>query len=295
MERVALAPVQADGKRRDFNDLRRPSQAPAQWGRACRRHAAYDQPPMTGSGLGHAVDLCSVSKTQSSAFSKSPVQDMPGRPKTNQSLTRLFRYRGPLCLPWQSVFNSREVRTKRPDPPPLDFSQRRHLPHANCEASLGSGCRSLAERLQGGAAAVNVGPRLWTMSTVQSLAPEGAVNRCPSVVRKPTRLSLENPAGGHPQRARQATRRPCGTSWRTCAQPVRRPRSESNASSAPAGEVHLCPTVGRCARRGMASPTVRTPSVQSRRSVSTSVRVSNADNTHEGAMQHDSTQEKQRP
>lgn len=194
-----------------------------------------------------------------------------------------------------SLFST-AARYERKGPiPPLDFSQRRHLPHANCEASLGSGCRSLAERLQGGAAAVNVGPRLWTMSTVQSLAPEGAVNRCPSVVRKPTRLSLENPAGGHPQRARQAARRPCGTSWRTCAQPVHRPRFESNASSAPAGEVHLCPTVGRCAHRGMASPTVRTPSVQSRRSVSTSVRASDADNTHEGAMQHDSTQEKQRP
>ena len=58
------------------------------------------------------------------------------------------------------------------------------------------------------------------------LAQEGAVNRCPSVVRKPTRLSLENQAGGHPQRARQAARRPCSTSWRTCEQPVHRPRSQ---------------------------------------------------------------------
>lgn len=138
--------------------------------------------------------------------------------------------------------------------PPLNFNQRRHLPRANCEASLDSGCRSLAERLQGGTAAIDVGSRLWTTSTVQSLAPEGAVNRCPSVVRKPTRLSLENPAGGQPQRARKAARRPCGTSWRTCAQPVHHPRSESNASSAPAGEVHLCPPVGHCAHRGTASP-----------------------------------------
>lgn len=40
MERIALAPVQADGKRRDFNDLRRPSQAAAQ----CRRARPLAQP-----------------------------------------------------------------------------------------------------------------------------------------------------------------------------------------------------------------------------------------------------------
>lgn len=108
-------------------------------------------------------------------------------------------------------------------------------------------------------------------SAVQSLAQEGAVPRCPSVVRKPTWLSLETSVGGHPPRARRAARRPCGTPRQTCAQPAHHPRSESDASPAPVGEAQLCPTVGRCVRRGTASPAVRTPSVQSRRSVSTSV------------------------
>ncbi len=95
--------------------------------------------------------------------------------------------------------------------PPVFFDQRRHLPHPNPEASLGSGCRNHARRFRGNRRGQRRSTPDRRRRTSRSLAQQGAVNRCPSVIRKPTRLSLEKSAGGHPQRARQAIRRPCGT------------------------------------------------------------------------------------
>lgn len=210
MERVALAPVQADGKRRDFNDLRRPSQAAA----------------------GYRGPGCAMAYRQPGCQARCAGKDRPcGLRTKRRNPSPSFPINGGTC----------HMRTVK-------------LASVQVAEVLQSGSRGGPPRSM----PVHVCGR---HRPSRSLAQEGAVNRCPSVVRKPTRLSLENTAGGQSQRLRQAPRRLCGTSWRICTQPVRRPQSESNASSAPAGEAHLCPTVGHCARRGTASPTVRTPSV----------------------------------
>lgn len=128
--------------------------------------------------------------------------------------------------------------------PTRPSDRRRHLPCANCEASLDSGCIRNARRHTGSRHSRRSMPMGRDDCSVIRTSKEPHP-RCPSVSRKPPRLSLDRSAAGRPQRAQQATHRPCSIPGPIRERPAPRPRSESNAWSAHTDQAALCPTVGR--------------------------------------------------
>ena len=126
--------------------------------------------------------------------------------------------------------------------PPLILGMARHLPHANCEASLGSGCKE-CEAAQGEpprSTPVHTRGRCRLFSHSHT---GGAAFWSIRVAREPARGPYRVfPLPDTRSAGRQRTARPIEAD---APSPATHPRFEPHASSASAGEAPFCPTAGR--------------------------------------------------